>query len=718
MRSARRTPPLPLAGALCLLTATLAAPALAGPMVLDGTWKDGALAPPEAGAAARDILLAEVEVEVEGDHYTARWSWRAAPGDGAATIVVPLPAGAEADATALTRGDAPVAGWFLDAGPAEKALAGLAEATGDTALLAAVGRPLFISTPTALEPHDRLTLRTRAAVAERDGLRRIDLPLPQRAGERAPRIRGRLVIAADEPVRAVISPTHPIDIHRPDPRRAAVRLGIDRATADGDWTVMWAVDRAPLGLRLLTHRDDDADGGWFALLGNPSGGDGGAPIAKDVVLALDTSGSMRGEKMEQARLAVEAVLDRLGPHDRFDIVAFGTEVKSFAGRPVPRGDGAVARARGFVEDLVAHGRTNIADALAAALADPAPDRPRIVLFLTDGTPTAGLREPEKIVDGLPKRGEGQARVFAFGVGHDVNAHLLDSIAERTGGDTTYVNPGEAIDVKVAALYEGLSHPVLEDVVVDFGELEVEAVHPMRIPLLFRGRDVLILGRYTGSGRHTLTLRGTVQGKPQSHAVTADFPAQAQPENGFVATLWATRRVGELLRRMRLADGDGDRQKTLAEIVELSRRFGILTEYTAFIADSDAPIDAAEANRTAAELLQRANAQQSGQWAVRQADNEQALRKRTVASTAGNVYRDRQGKTRKGAKVRMMHGRAWYKRDGRWVEAEDGKQRTRRRVKKFSKAYMDLVRENADFAEAQRLDGDMTINLDGEQVEVY
>ncbi|MCA9557474.1 MAG: VWA domain-containing protein, partial [Myxococcales bacterium] len=504
----------------------------------------------------------------------------------------------------------------------------------------------------------------------------------------------------------------------PDPRTAEVRLGIDRATADGDWTVMWAVDEAPLGLRLLTHRDDDAAGGWFALIGNPTGGDGAAPIAKDVVLALDTSGSMRGEKMEQARLAVEAVLDRLGPQDRFDIVAFGTEVRTFAGRPVARDPQTVERARGFVEELVAFGRTNIADALDAALADPAPDRPRIVLFLTDGTPTAGLLEPEKIVDGLPKRGEGQARIFAFGVGHDVNTHLLDSIAERTGGDTTYVDPGEAIDVKVAALYEGLSHPVLEDVAVDFGDLKVDAVHPMRIPLLFRGQDVFILGRYTGAGRHTLTLRGTVQGKPQQHAVTADFPGGAQPENGFVATLWATRRVGELLRRMRLADGDVDRQKTLAEIVELSRRFGILTEYTAFIADSDAPIDADEANRMASELLVRANQQQSGQWAVRQADNESALRKRTVASTAGNFYRDKQGKTRKGEKVRMMQGRAWYKRDGRWVEAEDGKERKHRRVKKFSKAYMDLVRENADFAEAQRLDGDMTINLGDEQVEVY
>ncbi len=712
---------LALALAGCALIAT---PALAGPMVLDGTWKDGTLQPPESGAAARALTLAEVAVEVDGEQVQARWSWRTAPGEGAATVVVPLPADARADGTRLSGPAGDIAGWFLDADKAAAVLGQLAEATGDSALLAGIGRPLFVSTPVELDGHGQLTLQTRAAARARDGLLRVDLPLPQATAEHAPRLRGSLRVAAEKPVRTVLSPTHPIEIHRPTPRAAEVRLDLRRATADGDWTVIWAVDEAPLGLRVLTHAGEKGEG-WFAVVGNPSGGDDAAPIPKDVVLALDTSGSMRGEKMEQARLAVQAVLDRLGPQDRFDIVAFGTEVKTFAGQPVARDAATLDRARTFVEDLVAHGRTNIAGALHAALADPAPDRPRIVLFLTDGTPTAGVRVPEQIVDGLPPREESPARVFAFGVGHDVNAHLLDAIAERTGGDTTYVDPGQAIDVKVAALYEGLSHPVLEGVTVDFGGLAVDAVQPDHIPLLFRGQDVMLLGRYrtTGAGaEHTLTLSGTVQGARQQHAVTAAFPTETGSEDAFVATLWATRRVGALLRRMRLADADGGgaeaRQKTLAEIVELSRRFGILTEYTAFLADSDGPVTPEEANRQAAALLDRANSQQSGQWAVNQADNEQALRKRTVASTAGNFYRDRQGKTRKGEKVRMMGGRAWYKREGRWVEADDGKQRKRRRVKKFSKAYMDLVRANDDFAEAQRLDGNTTVNVGDEQVEVY
>lgn len=709
-----RTAP-PLAALFSLL---LAAPAAAGPRVLDGTWSDGRLAPPAAGPAARALTFVDVTADARGDRVDLSWSWRAAPGSGRATVVAPLPAHADPGLTRLTRGDEAIPGLFLPPPRSDEVLAALAEATGDTGLLAAVGRPLFVSTPIALGPADRLTLHTRTRAEARDGLLRLDVPLPTAAAGRAPRLRGRLTLSADDAIRAVLSPTHAIETLRPDPRRAEVRLVAERAGADGTWTVMWAADEAPLGLRVLTHRDPDATGGWFMVLGNPSGGDGAMPIPKDVVLALDTSGSMRGEKMEQARLAVEAVLDRLGPADRFDIVAFGTEVQSFAGGPTPRSEASVAGARRFVEALVAHGRTHIAGALDAALAGADASRPRIVLFLTDGTPTAGELEAEKILAALPAPGAGRARVFAFGVGHDVNAHLLDAIAERTGGDTTYVDPGEAIDVKVAALYEGLSHPVLEDVTLDFGDLKTEAVHPDRIPLLFRGQPVMVLGRYIGGGRHTITLRGTVGGVAERHAVTADFPREAKASDGFVASLWATRRVGELLRVLRLGDVGDRRDAMLAEIVELSRRFGVLTEYTAFIAESDAPVDAAEATAQATALFDRAKSHQSGRWAVRQADNEQALRKRTVASTAGNVYRDRQGRTQKGEKVRMMGGRAFYLRDGRWVEAADGKARTTRRVKKFSRDYLELVRENEDFAEAQRLDGDMTINLGDEAVEVY
>ncbi|MCB9551283.1 MAG: VWA domain-containing protein [Myxococcales bacterium] len=691
-------------------------PAHAGPIVIPGAWGPGSTFTPTPKSTPRAVRFAEIDATADTTEARARLVYRLAPEPEPTptTLLIPLPQGARVADTRVTLDDRPAPGWYLRPEQARAALAALGEATGDTALLAHAGRPAWLVPTATLAPAARVTVETTWPLDAIDGMTRVRIPLPSPGPDGPARLRAALTLRstpARGPLRAVFSPTHAIEVHRPDPYTAAARLTADRG--EGEWIVLAAADPAPLGLRVLTHRADDADGGWFLLLGNPTGGDGKAPIAKDVVIALDTSGSMRGEKMEQARLAAEQVIARLGPDDRFNIVAFGTDVQTLAEAPLPQTEAHRARAAAFVDALIAHGRTNIADALDAALAGDS-DRPRIVLFLTDGTPTAGLRDPKAILAAMPSHTH--SRVFVFGVGHDVNAHLLDQIAERTGGASTYVDPGEPIDVKVAALYDSLSHPVLADVKLDFGGLTTTAVHPDAIPQLFRGQEILIVGRYTGGGRHTLTLGGVIDGAPERHAITVDFPTAATThDTHFVATLWATRRIGELLRKLRL---DGPDEATVAEVVELSRRHGILTEYTAFLSTDERSYDGDEALGRTAELVEKARSHQSGRWAVRQSDNEQALRHRKVASGAANVYRDRQGRVQTADKLRMMDGRAFYKRGDKWVEADDGKRRATRRVKKFSPEYMKLVEENEDFARAQQLGADMIINLEDTQVELY
>lgn len=705
-------PPL-LLPLLLAVTALPLTPALAGPLAIPGAWGDGGHFKATPDTPPRPVRFAEIDATATATRAEARLSYRLAPGTADATVLIPLPAGAQASNTRVTLDTAPAPGWFLAPEQARQALAALGEATGDATLLAHAGRPAWLVPSARAGTANQITVTVAWKPDAIDGMTRIAMPLPTAGPDGPARLRASLRLASDAtagPIRAVFSPTHGIEVHRKDPYAAAIRLTADRA--EGEWIVLAATDPSPLGLRVLTHRAEDSDGGWFLLLGNPTGGDDKAPIAKDVVLALDTSGSMRGEKMEQARLAAEQVIARLGPDDRFNIVAFGTEAHALAPAPLPQTAENRNRAAEFIDALVAVGRTNIADALDAALAGDT-DRPRIVLFLTDGTPTAGLLDPAKILAALPVKAN--SRVFVFGVGHDVNAHLLDKIAERTGGYSTYVDPDEAIDVKVAALYDGLSHPMLADVKVDFGTLKTTAVHPDTIPQLFRGQEVLIVGRYQGGGQHTITLTGKVDGETQRHAITADFPKAARPDSSFIATLWATRRIGELLRKLRL---DGADKATLTEVIELSRRYGILTEYTAYLSTDERTYEGAEALNLTTELVERARSHQSGRWAVRQSDNEQALRHRKVASTDANNYRDRQGRVQTADKVRMMEGRAFYKRGEKWVEADDGKKRATRRVKKFSPEYMKLVEENEDFARAQKLKGDMIINVGDSQVELY
>src|SRR5262249_24386296 len=147
---------------------------------------------------------------------------------------------------------------------------------------------------------------------------------------------------------------------------------------------------------------------------------------KDVVFVLDTSGSMRGEKIEQARSAIDYCLEHLNTGDRFNVITFGTTVTSFRDELVPRTPGSVTAAREFVENVVANGRTNISGALEKALAGQAvAGRPRIMIFLTDGAPTAGELNPEKILEQVKKANTNGTKIFVMGVGNDVNAHLLD-----------------------------------------------------------------------------------------------------------------------------------------------------------------------------------------------------------------------------------------------------------------------------------------------------
>lgn len=707
--------------AVVLVWLATQAPALAGPMFFAGRYEKGSFVADKAATGpCFHVRYSETSVDVADGKAVTRTEEHIAavtPGQRALGLV-PLPAGVAAHQVSVTIDGRAAEGQYLGAAEARRAYGAISEGVGSGRLLALVGRPAFLIPDVKLAAKQDVVVELRQGVGARGGLRTLQVSMPAAEFTASPvrRVRVALKLREAKPVRAVFSPSHEIEVKRPDLRSAHVGVTMERLSHGEPLRLFWAADDDDLGLRVLTHRAENEDVGYFMLLGNPTGSaEGDVPVEKDVVLVVDTSGSMRGEKMEQVRSAADYVLEHLNAGDRFNIVSFGTEVSSFREGLTANTAEARGAAQTFVEDLVAHGRTNISGALHTGLSGEPSERPRIMLFLTDGTPTAGERDPKRILSTLAGMNTSGTQVFVFGVGHDVNTHLLDQVADQTKGASTYVDPDEEIDVKVASLYDSLSHPVLTDVSMAYGGLQVEHVYPPQLPQLFRGREVLLLGRYRGDGPHTFTLSGTLRGAPRHYEVSADFPGDAAPDDDFVALLWASRRIGELLKEIRLAGGDADK---VGEVVELSRRFGILTEYTEFISEGGKEYSREEARNLATAAVSTANAQQAGRWAVRQSANETALRSKKVSSAAFNTYRDRKGRTQKAAKLKSIGRRAFYKRDGKWVEAEDGKERTKRRVKRFSREYMELVEGNKDFAKAQSLDGDMLINVGDDQVEVY
>ena len=255
----------------------------------------------------------------------------------------------------------------------------------------------------------------------------------------------------------------------------------------------------------------------------------------------------------------------------------------------------------FVEGLRAAGGTNIDGALQAALSQPVrAGLPRVVLFMTDGHPTIGeTRDTDEILKRAARLTSAtKTRLFVFGVGVDLNAALLDRLALENHGSPTYVRPNEDVEVKVAALYDRIRYPVLTDVKVELAMLGATEVLPASTPDLFRGGQLVIAGRYRRSGAQDVVITGMDGGAGREfhYRLTAAGEGQGLRDD-FAARVWAVRRIAELIDAVRLA---GRQEKELVdEIVRLSTKFGILTEYTAFLADETADHGRFDDNRARA-----------------------------------------------------------------------------------------------------------------------
>ncbi|MCA9540769.1 MAG: VWA domain-containing protein, partial [Myxococcales bacterium] len=318
---------------LVFFTIQLAATAAfaTGPVLFAGGTDGAELKPTKAeGPFGAAVGMVEIAVDVAEDEAMGRTTMRVrGTPEGAHTLIVPLGPG-HLEARARVDGKA-VEGDTRTGAKADALWAALAKVTGSGLPLAEVGHGALVVPTPALGKRAVIELDQRWKIDATDGMRRLVVPLPAPSlAASLSRLRVEVTLRAAEPLRAVFSPSHDIDVERPDLRTAIVRFDLSSPHGDDDLTLLYAVDRDDLGLRVLTHRADDADHGYFMVLGNPTGraeGDIAAP--KDVVMVVDTSGSMRGEKMEQARSAMEYVLDHLGPDDRFNIIAFGTAVRPF-----------------------------------------------------------------------------------------------------------------------------------------------------------------------------------------------------------------------------------------------------------------------------------------------------------------------------------------------------------------------------------------------------
>ena len=458
-------------------------------------------------------------------------------------------------------------------------------------------------------------------------------------------------IKAAQPIKSVYSPSHDVAVARPGEREALASYEATNVRPDKDFVLYYTTSTDDVGLSLLTYRPSGEDG-YFLLLAAPKVElDASKVVAKDVVLVLDTSGSMEGKKLTQAKEALRFVLDHLNDTDRFSIVSFNTAVTRYTDGLRPASERA--QARRFVDDLRASGGTNIDGALKEALQGVGADRPAVIIFLTDGLPTAGVTDVGSIADNVRRAAPKSVRLFPFGVGYEVNTVLLDTLATQNRGTTAYVKPEESLEEAVSSFYSKVGQPVLTDLKLDFGSARVYDTYPDTLPDLFAGSQLVLAGRFKGEGPTTITLRGIAGDKEQRFTYPADFPRSALGDPS-IANLWATRKIGYLLTQIRLHGAD---KELVNEIVALATRFGIVTPYTSFLVDERSNLAAPGASKAAGERLYRALATPAPAAGPQAVQDSQAL----------GALRGAQGGGPTSEQVKQIADKAFVLRQGAWID---------------------------------------------------
>ncbi len=506
----------------------------------------------------------------------------------------PLPADATISQFTMWVDGKKMEGQVLDRDQARRMYQDIVQSQRDPALLEYVNRGAFRASIFPIPPRGerRIEIEYSQVLPAEQGLVHYVYPLNTEKFSARPleQVSVDVHIKSQDAIKAVYSPSHNVAVSRDGEYEARVGYEASNVKPDLDFDLYYSVSEDTIGLNLITYNDGQEDG-FFVLLAAPKVQvDQSQIVSKDVIAVIDTSGSMDGEKIRQAKDALRFILDHLNLEDRFNIVRFSTDVQSYAASLRP----ATEREEGerFVDTMRAAGNTDINRALSEALAGADRERPTIVIFLTDGVPTTGVTQADKIIANIRQAIRSNVRLFAFGLGDDVNTYLLDTLSQENRGVTAYVRPGQKIDEEVSAFYAKISTPVLADIEIDFGDMGVYDAYPDPLPDLFAGTQLVLVGRYRPQiqvGRPMITeiaLRGTVNGQVQTFTYPLPDTLKAGPD--FIPRLWATRKVGYLLTQIRL---QGESRELVQQIVDLATRYGIVTPYTSFLVDERTLTDA-------------------------------------------------------------------------------------------------------------------------------
>lgn len=394
-------------------------------------------------------------------------------------------------------------------------------------------------------------------------------------------------IKSDKNITTLYSPTYETVINKSDKKNAKITFNKKEVKPDKDFLLFIGYSAQNVGLSVMTFTENDTTNGFFFMNISPAFVDKSDELVKkNITFIIDVSGSMAGEKLDKAKAALIYCISNLNSTDKFEIVKFSTFANSLFGKQVIANKKNTETALNFINNLKPVGGTNVQDAFSKAFASNTSQIGlETIIFITDGKPTIGETDNSKLLKLINEKNNSKNRIFTFGIGNDINTHLLDKITNSTNAFRTYISENEDIELKISNFFSKISYPVLSDIEISInGKTKISDYYPHKIPDLFKGSSVNILGRFDKNSESKLVITGKVNGNIRKFEYKISF--ETNTDNDFISLLWATRKVGFLLDQIRL---NGENKELSDEVVRLAKRYGIITPYTSFLILEDEKI---------------------------------------------------------------------------------------------------------------------------------
>ncbi len=551
----------------------------------------------------------------------------------------------------------------------------------------------------------------------------------------------KIELNSETKIKTIYSPTHEMEINRKSETRAVIGFEASVLKADRDMKLFIGYAKSKIGISAISYKETGEDG-FFML--NISPGlltDKNKIISKDITFVLDVSGSMAGKKMKQAKKALSFCVENLNSSDKFQIIRFSTEAEALFSQKVIANTSNKAKAQKFVSGLRPIGGTNIDEALKLAYKEKqSAGRPNMIIFITDGKPTIGETDEKRLVKQVVDANIGNTRIFTFGIGDNINIHLLDKITEQTKAYRTYITPKEDIEIKVSNFYTKVSSPILSEIKLSFtGGIKVNKMFPKNLPDVFEGSSITVFGKFDKTGSSKIVLEGKVNGKTEKFNYQLKFIENT--DNDFIAPLWAARNVGYLLDQIRM---NGESKEVIDEIVQLAKKYGIITPYTSYLILEDEEVNVttrrlAPENRIftnrfddETEFKSRSKeeysnlAKKSGRSGIVSSNEVQNLRgaENLADQTQGSgrmMYLDKSKVKRDlSQQTKNIGGRAFYQNGNQWVDlyVQTNKSQTAKRIQFAGKSYFDLLNKHPEISQYLSLGRNVRFVYQNKLYEVY